>query len=502
MAIAAHRIDSARSRFSAMRRHLALAALLPLLAACATGPKIPKPNVALPVAYQSQPTPAPANVPIDRWWALYNDPQLQALVEEALHNAPDARSALSRLEQAKAVRYSALSAFWPQGQVQGQYDRTGTSAIQGGVIEFPVSPTQSIPLDVANQGITDNYGGTFNVSWEADLFGRGAATRKKANADLSAARFDFEASRTSLEANVADQLFQARGLAIQLDDAKQEASIEAQLADVATKKAQFGFGATSDAQQANSQLAQTKAQVADFTTQLYAARRTLLVLIGHGGDPVDSLPTVPDVGVAPAIPASVPAQLLARRPDVREAAAQITSAKGAYRLDQLALFPTFNLTPGVGLSAATELGAATITDSWTLGASVAQPILDIPRLMAQIRVQGAQATQAVIAYEKAVQTAYGESDNALVQLGSDEERVRLLKTGEAEGLSAYEASKKRYQAGIDDLTTVLTAERTWRSARTALTGAEVQALRRSVQAFKALGGGWTPPDIKMANASR
>ena len=108
----------------------------------------------------------------------------------------------------------------------------------------------------------------------------------------------------------------------------------------------------------------------------------------------------------------------------------------------------------------------------------------------------------MIAYEKAVQTAYGESDNALVQLGSDEERVRLLKTGEAEGLSAYNASKKRYQAGIDDLTTVLTAERTWRSARTALTSAEVQALRRSVQAFKALGGGWTPPDVKMANASR
>jgi outer membrane protein, multidrug efflux system len=481
-----------------MRKQLALAALLPLLAACATGAKIPKPNVALPVAYQSQPTPAPAAVAIDKWWNLYNDPQLQSLVEEALHNAPDARSAMARLEQAKAVRSSALASFWPQGQAQGQFDRTGTTTLQGGTETIPGFGT----LNLSNAGVLDSYGGNFNVTWEVDLFGRAAATRKKANADLAAARFDFEASRTSLEANVADQLFQARGLAIQLDDAKQESSIEAQLADVATKKAKFGFGATSDADQANSQLAQTKAQVADLTTQLYAAKRTLLVLIGHGGDAVESLQTIPDVGVAPAIPASVPAQLLARRPDVREAAMQITSAKGAYRLDQLALFPTFNLTPGVGLTSATELGTAVTSDSWTLGASVVQPILDIPRLMAQIKVQGYQATQYVIAYEKAVQTAYGESDNALVQLGSDEERVRLLKTGEAEGLSAYEASKKRYQAGIDDLTTVLTAERTWRSARTALTGAEVQALRRSVQAFKALGGGWTPPDIKMANASR
>ena len=482
-----------------MRKHLVIAALLPLLAACATGPKIPKPNVALPVAYQLQPTPAPAGVTIDKWWTLYNDPQLQSLVEEALHNAPDARSAMARLEQAKAVRSSALASFWPQGGIQGQWDRTGTTTLTGPP-PFQIAPGQFISL--TNAGELDSYGGNFNVTWEVDLFGRAAATRKKANADLAVARFDFEASRTSLEANVADQLFQARGLAIQLDDAKEEAEIERQLADVATKKAKFGFGASSDADQANSQLAQTKAQVADLATQLYAARRTLLVLIGHGGDPVDSLPTAPDVGVAPPIPASVPAQLLARRPDVREAAMQITSAKGAYRLDQLALFPTFNLTPGVGLTSATELGSAITSDSWTLGASVAQPILDIPRLMAQIKVQGFQATQYVIAYEKAVQTAYGESDNALVQLGSDEERVRLLKTGEAEGLSAYAASKKRYQAGIDDLTTVLTAERTWRSARTALTSAEVQALRRSVQAFKALGGGWTPPDMKMANASR
>ena len=305
-----------------MRNHLVLAALVPLLAACALGPKIPKPNTVLPVAYQSQPTPASADVPIDKWWTLYNDPQLQSLVEEALHNAPDARSAMARLEQAKAVRSSALSAFWPAGaRPRGSTTVPGTTALRRGrrVIEFPTGPTTSIPINVANQGITDGYGGNFNVSWELDLFGRAAATRKKAKADLSVARFDFEASRTSLEANVADQLFQARGLAIQLEDAKQESEIERQLMDVAQKKAKFGFGATSDADEAGSQLAQSQAQVADLTTQLHAARRTLLVLIGHGGDPVDSLPTPVDVGTAPAIPVSVPAQLLARRPDVRPA---------------------------------------------------------------------------------------------------------------------------------------------------------------------------------------
>ncbi len=129
---------------------------------------------------------------------------------------------------------------------------------------------------------------------------------------------------------------------------------------------------------------------------------------------------------------------------------------------------------------------------------MSQPILDIPRLKAEIRAQGARADQAVIAYEKAVQTAYGESDNALVQLGSDEARVRLLTDAEAQGRIAYDSAQRRFTAGVDDLTTVLGAERTWRTARRALTGAQVQALRRSVQAFKALGGGWAPPPTRVA----
>ena len=325
---------------------------------------------------------------------------------------------------------------------------------------------------------------------------RASVSRKKANADLAAAKFDYVASRTSLAASVADQLFQARGLAIQLDDAREEARLSRELQTVAQKKADHGLGAQSDADQAASQTAQADAQVADLETQLHAAKRTLLVLLGRGGEPVDNLETVAYVGTPPPIPASVPGQLLARRPDVREAAQKLVSEKGMLKLDELALFPNFTLQPGVGLVSQPILGTAnSLSNPWSIGVNFAQPILDMPRLKAEIRAQGARADQAVIAYEKAVQTAYGESDNALVQLGSDETRVKLLTAGEAQGLTAYKASKTRYGAGIDDLSTVLTAERTWRSARTALTGAQVQAMRRSVQAFKALGGGWSATEL-------
>ena len=150
----------------------------------------------------------------------------------------------------------------------------------------------------------------------------------------------------------------------------------------------------------------------------------------------------------------------------------------------------------MGISSSETFGAQTTTDFWSIGAGIAQPILDYPRLRSEIRAQGARADQAAIAYEKAVQTAYGEAEDAMVQLAADEDRIRLLAAGEIHARSAYDAARKRYALGIDDLSSAIGAERTWRAARTALTGAQVQGLRRSVQAFKALGGGWAPPPVK------
>jgi NodT family efflux transporter outer membrane factor (OMF) lipoprotein len=474
--------------------------LLPLLAGCALGPKVPTPDTHVPVAFEAPTDVTQAGVPLEHWWSVYNDPQLETLVDQALVNAPDARSAAARLREALATRAGALDSYNPQGAIQATASETYTSVITG---PAPIVIAPGIPpISFTNAGTTQTEGANFDVSWEIDLFGRRAAARGKANADLAAAQFDYEATRTSLEANVADQLFAARGAAIQLADAREEARIDGRLADVARKKADHGLGAASDADQAASQLAQDQAEVLDLESSLHADRRTLLVLVGRGVDPLASLPADAQAGVPPAVPATVPSDLLARRPDVREAAQKLRSATGQLKLDELALFPKFTLTPGVGLTSEPLFGASLTADAWSIGAGLAQPVLDLPRLKTVIRVRGAQADEAVIAYEQAVQTAYGESENDLVGLSSDEARVKLLTDGEAEARRAYDAALARYAAGIDDLTAALSAERTWRSARTALTSAEVEALRRSVQVFKALGGGWTPGAPPTEQAAR
>jgi len=464
-------------------------ALAPWLACCALGPTVRAPDTRLPAAYEAPTDATRAGLDIGRWWTLYDDPQLEVLIGQALAGAPDALTARARLDEALAVRAGALAAYGPQGALQSSGAYTETHPI-GRSVTFPIGNGENISLSPS--GATYAASANFDVSWELDLFGRSGATRRKANADLAAARFDYEASRASLAANVADDLFQARGLAIQLEDARETARIARQLADIAHTKAERGLGSKADADQAAAEAAQSDAQVAELEGQLHAARRTLLVLIGRGVDPLDSLPTPPSVGSPPQVPASVPGELMARRPDVREAAAKLKSATGELKLDELALFPRFTLQPGGGLSSNNQIGFPITSDFWSIGLGLAQPVLDMPRLKSVIRAQGARADQAAIAYQKAVQTAYGEAENALVGLSADETRIRLLTAGEAEARSAFDAARQRYAAGLDDLTATLGAERTWRASRSALTSSQVQALRRSVQAFKAVGGGWSP----------
>ncbi len=252
-----------------------------------------------------------------------------------------------------------------------------------------------------------------------------------------------------------------------------------------------GLTASKDVDQSLANAEAADAQAESLRAQLLAAQRSLLVLIGHGFDKVESLPASATVGAPPPVPATLPGDLLRRRPDVRAAEWRIVSAAATLRTDDLAVLPTINLQPGLSLTKSTgPFGYA--SDAWSIGAGVTQPILDRPRLIAQIHAQRAVAEQDVIAYEKTVQTAYSDTETAFTYLDSDARRVRMLTEAEARAESAYEKARLGYARGLNDLTTALQAETTWRSVRSQLSSAQVTLMERSVQAFKALGGGWTP----------
>lgn len=467
-----------------MKRALMIAAACaPLLAGCASGePRAP--DLAVPAAFEA-PTrgaalPAAA---LDQWWTLYNDAQLSGLIDQALGEGFDVRTAAARLEQARAVRQGALTAYNPQGNLSASAGRQDSEVINGDTAgSAPTAAGTGAAI-----GDADTYTASFNVSWELDLFGRRAAARRSAEADLRTAEFTYEATRASLAANVADSLFQARGLAVQLEEARETLRIQTALYDAARIRSDIGVTPSSDARQTQANVQSSQAQVEALDAQLKAARRSLLLLVGRGVDPLATLTAAPDIGAPPPAPAAVPGDLLARRPDVREAEWRLASQAGQLSLAQRAFFPTFTLNPGIGL---TDTAGLT-TSSWSLGVGASIPILDVPRLLAQLRQQRAVSEQAVLAYERAVQTAYGEAENAFVFLDAETRRVQLLQAAERNAASAYEAKRVGYSRGFNDLQAALTAETAWRNARVSLASARTTQMQRSVQVFKALGGGWS-----------
>ncbi|MHB8528626.1 MAG: efflux transporter outer membrane subunit [Caulobacteraceae bacterium] len=452
------------------------------------------PDLSLPTAYEAPRGGAPlTTAELDHWWLLFRDPVLDTLEDQAFALSPDARTATARLLEAQAVRGSQTAQTLPTGSLAGKANRQQSYSIGGNNNSlFPIG------------GVTETETLNFNVSWELDFFGRLREARKVANADFAATRFNVEGARASLAASVADDYFLARGLAIQLADATVNAGIDERLYDIARRKAALGLGASSDTDRVAGDLAVARAQVQDLDQQLHAARRQLLILVGRGIEPVENLPTPAEADDPPAIPAAVPGDLLTRRPDVREADARLRSEVGTDKLRHLAIFPTFTLLPGLGLSRTVQPGVSfippstlipaqqtTSLDFWSLGVGVNQPVLDIPRLLQDAKAEDARTEQAVIAYEKVVQTAYGEAENDLGAMAADRRRLAILEDGETRARRAYDAAEKRYRQGLDDLTAALSAEESWRNTRSALTGARVQALRRAVQTYKALGGGWS-----------
>ncbi len=468
-----------------------------LLAACAVHP-VRAPVAGLPGSFEAPLSQAstPLMVPVeslDRWWDLFDDPQLAALIDRALVSAPDARRALAVLAEAEAERGRALADYDPQGALSASVTRqhaklSGLGAISGGG-----GTVRTVGGDTT---VTDTG---FSPSWELDLFGRRGAARVSANADLAAARFDREAARQSLAASVANTLFEARGDAIRLEEARVTGRIARDLAGVGAKRVAAGIGSRADAAALAADAATADADILSLSAALAISQRSLLVLIGRAGDRLDTLPIAARLPAAPGLPHIAPADLLARRPDVRAAEARLRSATGQLRLDQLALFPTINL---IGNAATTKIGgpAGYGTSLWSIAAGLTLPILDRKRLLAGIRVQDARTEQTVIAFEVAVQQAYGEAETRLTAFSADQARLERLAEAEGQSHAAFTARNLGFRAGVIDLTTLLAAERTWRANLQAFSELQAITLRDAVDTFKALGGGWTPPAAGLASA--
>lgn len=482
MGIPGHLLTHSKaSKLSHVRALAALTFLLP--AACAPTVKLGSPAVGLPAAYETVPAQQDA-VALDRWWLAFADSQLSSLIETALVRSTDARTAYFRLSEARAIRSANRAQRLPTGSLSGSVKTQGGRQFEG--------------TDLLGQTArSDSQSASFSPSWELDLFGRLAAIGREADATYRAAYFDYHAARMALAADVATALFEARSLAMQQENALQTLRIASDLVEASTLGRDAGLIAAADTARLETDKANAQAEATRLETQLRNAKRSLLVLTGDPTAPTDTLIIDARLAPPPAVPATLPSSLLVRRPDILSAEQKLEAAAQTVRIDRLALFPRISLQGSATLSRTTGPFGGT-SGLWSIAGSLSLPILDRPRLLAQMRVSQARGEQAVVAYEAAVQAAFRDADNALASTVADRARLQLLTLAEERALFAFRAARSGFRAGLTDLTTLLQSERTWRQTRDALTVARAQALTGTVDTYRALGGGWDPTTISQA----
>jgi NodT family efflux transporter outer membrane factor (OMF) lipoprotein len=405
-----------------------------------------------------------------RWWERFGDPQLSALVAQALQAHPSALSAQAALRQARAQARVQAAGMLPDVSLSGSAQRSRSGGQTGNSFQ--------VGLD---------------AGWEPDLFGRLDAGVQASEADARAAQASLEQVHVSLSAEVALQYISLRSLQQRLAIAQRNLETQQQTLQITDWRVQAGLATSLVAEQARAAAEQTAAQVPQLQASLAQARHALAVLTGQAPAALDAALAAPQAVPQPsqALALDIPADTLRQRPDVRVAQERVQAALARVSQADAARYPSLRLSGSLGLRALT-LGALGDSASLvhSLLGSVAVPLFDGGATQAQVQVQQAALEQARQAYQLAVLTALKEVEDALVALQGEAARLAHLQQAAQAAGNAALLAQQRYASGLIDFASVLETQRTQLATQDALATSQANLGSNHVRLFKALGGGW------------
>lgn len=443
-----------------------------LVSACTVGPDYRRPELDLPESYRLAPAEAPALQAIADlpWWELFDDPQLVALIEQALRENLDLRLAAAQILEAQAQLAVARAPLLPFVSGEAQASRTNQNAAGRTVESFLAA---------------------LALSWELDFWGRYRRATEAARAALLATEEGRRSVLASLVAAVAQQYLELAALRQRLDIAERTASAQRESLDLVRSLAKQGVQSDAEVRQAESQLLATEAQVPGLERRVAQAENALSVLLGmppHGFTLEGGLPRV---GVSPEVPVGVPSELLERRPDVRQAEQRLVAANANVGVARALFFPRISLTGLLGRASDSLRGVVSngrTAGSIALGASA--PIFSGGEVTANYEAARARAEQAVIAYRRTVLTALQEVSDALVALDRDRREAEVNRRRVEVTRDALHLAELRFRAGVVSYLEVLDAQRQLFAAQLDLNAAQLNQRLSAVQLYRALGGGW------------
>ena len=396
------------------------------------------------------------------WLAAFNDPQLEALVREALAYNADLRVAAARVEQAAGYAELSGAKLYPW-----------VNAIAGG--------------KGGDSGI-QVYG--ISAGWELDLWGRVRSGREAAGLQYLSAELEAEYARQSITALVAKSWFLATEARLQKAGAEAMAGSSRRLVELSQERLRIGKGDEFDVSLAQASLQTYLDAVQQFDLSYQQAVRALETLAGRYPATTAEVPAQLAAQPGP-VPVGVPSELLERRPDVVAAERRVAAA--FYRVEEAkaARLPQLSLT-GSGIHFSSEIVALqTISNPvWSLGAILLAPLFTGGALKAQVEIRSAEQNLAIAEYGRIGARALGEVENALSSGFTLDQREAILSRAVTENERALEFANTRYRVGSGDLRAVQQQQLALYAARTALLRVRGELLVQRVNLYLALGGGW------------
>jgi NodT family efflux transporter outer membrane factor (OMF) lipoprotein len=459
---------------------------------CSVGPKYQRPTAPAPASYKEL-TPADFsktdgwkvaqpqdNVLHGNWWAMFNDPQLNALEAQVNISNQNVQSAMASYMAARALVKQARSQYFPTVSVGPAI----TGSRQGAAASLATTP-----------GTSMFYSLPFDATWVPDLWGRVRNQVRANTASAQASAADLENIRLTAQAEVAVDYYELRGQ----DDLKQllDSTVIAYQQSLDLTKVLYETGIDSDeaVAQAETQLETTQAQATNLGILRSQFEHAIAMLVGQPASTF-SIPAEPLKSNPPAIPFGVPSQLLERRPDIAANERLMEQANAQIGVAYAAYYPTLTLSASIGL----ESKSFTSWFTWpsrffAAGPSMSETIYDGGLRHATVLQFRAQYDETVANYRQTILTAFQQVEDNLASLRILSVEIQQQDTAVTSAERNLKIATDRYKLGIDPYLNVITAQTTLLGNRQTDVDLRIQQMTSSVQLVEALGGGWDASQI-------
>lgn len=458
------------------------------LTGCALGPDYKRPEIIPPATYKEIPNHWKLAKPQDHyprgmWWEIYNDTQLNALVQQVSISNQNIRSSEAQYRQALALVDAARARYFPL--LTGSFTSTrgqGTAATNSGV---------TIP-GIPRAGITETNRLLVNASWEADLWGRIGRTVESNQAAAKASAADLQSALLSVQSLLVQTYFQLRTNDAQRQLLEQTAMAYIRSLEITLNRYEAGIAGRSDVVQAKTQLKAIQAQAIDLGVQRAQFEHAIAVLIGKSPSNFILKPSsnIPDL---PEFPAGFPSELLERRPDIAAAERRVQAANAQIGVTQAAFFPSLIIGASTGYQS--SLISDLISSSqqiWSLAPNIAVALFDGGLRASQKEQAIASFNKSVADYRQIVLTGFQEVEDNLSALRILSEEAKVQQAAKLAAQESVMLFNNQYKAGTVSFLNVVTAQAIALDAEIRSLNITGRSLVASAVLLKALGGDWRP----------